>query len=64
MRAYQAYQDKRAHLVDFIEKFRANAKRASLVQSRIKAVEKMDENKPEEVEIESEWRFAIPNPGK
>merc|ERR1712012_866821 len=38
MRAYQAYQDKRAHLVDFIEKFRANAKRASLVQSRIKAV--------------------------
>jgi len=62
MRAYQAYQDKRAHLVDFIEKFRANAKRASLVQSRIKAVEKMDEIKPEEVEIESEWRFAIPNP--
>lgn len=62
MRVYQAYQDKRAHMMEFIEKFRANAKRASIVQSRIKAVEKMDLEAPEEVEIEALWRFSIPNP--
>lgn len=39
MRVYHAYQDKRAHMMEFIEKFRANAKRATMVQSRIKAVE-------------------------
>lgn len=62
MRVYQAYQDKRAHMMEFIEKFRANAKRATMVQSRIKAVEKMDAEAPEPVEIEPLWRFAIPNP--
>ncbi len=62
MRVYQAYQDKRAHMMEFIEKFRANAKRASIVQSRIKAVEKMDLEAPEKVEVEALWRFSIPNP--
>lgn len=42
MRVYQAYQDKRAHMMEFIDKFRASANRAKLVQSRIKTVEKMD----------------------
>jgi ATP-binding cassette subfamily F protein 3 len=49
-------------MMEFIEKFRANAKRASIVQSRIKAVEKMDLEAPEQVEIEAVWRFSIPNP--
>ena len=62
MRVYQAYQDKKAHMMDFINKFRANAKRASIVQSRIKAVEKMDLEAPAAVEIEAIWRFSIPNP--
>jgi ATP-binding cassette, subfamily F, member 3 len=62
MRVYQAYQDKRAHMMEFIDKFRANAKRASMVQSRIKAVEKMDLEAPEPVEVEATWRFSIPNP--
>lgn len=62
MRLYNAYQDKRAHLMEFINKFRANAKRASIVQSRIKAVEKMDIEAPGAVEIEALWRFSIPNP--
>jgi ATP-binding cassette, subfamily F, member 3 len=62
MRVYQAYQDKRAHMMEFIDKFRANAKRASMVQSRIKAVEKMDLEAPEPVEIDATWRFSIPNP--
>ena len=62
MRVYQAYLDKRAHLMDFITKFRANAKRASIVQSRIKAVEKMDLEAPQPVEVEQVWAFTIPNP--
>ena len=47
--------------MEFITKFRANAKRATMVQSRIKAVEKMDAEAPEAVEIDQVWRFAIPN---
>ncbi len=62
MRVYQAYQDKRAHMMEFITKFRASANRAKLVQSRIKAVEKMDLEAPEPVVVEALWRFSIPNP--
>lgn len=36
MRSYHAYQEKREHMMEFINKFRANAKRATMVQSRIK----------------------------
>jgi ATP-binding cassette subfamily F protein 3 len=61
MRVYQAYQSKRAHMMEFIEKFRANAKRATMVQSRIKTVEKMDAEAPEPVEIDPVWRFSIPS---
>jgi len=61
MRVYHAYQEKRDHMMEFITKFRANAKRATMVQSRIKAVEKMDAEAPEPVEIDAVWRFAIPN---
>lgn len=49
-------------MMEFITKFRYNAKRAALVQSRIKAVEKMDVEAPEMVEVEQVWRFSIPNP--
>lgn len=41
-REYAAQQAKRAHIQQFIDKFRYNAKRASLVQSRIKMLAKMD----------------------
>jgi ATP-binding cassette, subfamily F, member 3 len=61
MRQYQAYQAKREHMMEFINTFRANAKRASMVQSRIKAVEKMDAEAPEPVEVDQVWRFNIPN---
>ena len=61
MRVYQAYQAKREHMMEFITKFRANAKRATMVQSRIKAVEKMDAEAPEPVEVDAVWRFSIPN---
>eukprot|EP00978_Attheya_sp_CCMP212_P016973 scaffold44896_cov53-Attheya_sp.AAC.1 len=43
-------------------RFRTNAKRATLVQSRIKAVDKMDVLAPEPVEVPPIWRFSIPNP--
>lgn len=61
MRLYQAYMEKRDHMMEFINKFRANAKRATMVQSRIKAVEKMDAEAPEPVEVDKVWRFSIPN---
>jgi ATP-binding cassette, subfamily F, member 3 len=61
MRQFQAYQSKREHMMEFIDKFRANAKRATMVQSRIKAVEKMDAEAPPPVEVDSVWRFSIPN---
>ena len=61
-RVYQAYQDKRAHMMEFVDKFRASANRAKLVQSRIKAVEKMDLEAPEPVVVEQLWRFSILNP--
>mmetsp|Transcript_16138 Transcript_16138/g.38699 ORF Transcript_16138/g.38699 Transcript_16138/m.38699 type:complete len:804 (-) Transcript_16138:121-2532(-) len=62
MRVYQAYQDKRAHMMEFINKFRASAARAKLVQSRVKMVEKMDLEAPVPVSVEAMWRFSIPNP--
>jgi ATP-binding cassette, subfamily F, member 3 len=61
MRQYHAYLEKREHMMEFITKFRANAKRATMVQSRIKAVEKMDVDAPQAVEIDAVWRFSIPN---
>jgi ATP-binding cassette subfamily F protein 3 len=63
MRVYDAYASKRAHMMEFIEKFRANAKRATMVQSRIKTVEKMDLEAPEAVEVDPVWRFSIPCAG-
>ena len=61
-RVYEAYLDKRAHMQEFVDKFRFNAKRASVVQSRIKAIEKLDEEAPEDVVVEQVWRFSVENP--
>ncbi len=40
-REYDAQLEYRKHVQEFIDKFRFNAKRASLVQSRIKQLEKL-----------------------
>lgn len=40
-REYEAQQQLRAHTQEFIDKFRYNAKRASMVQSRIKMLERL-----------------------
>ncbi|KAH9621008.1 hypothetical protein KSS87_004545 [Heliosperma pusillum] len=40
-KAFESNERSRAHMQNFIDKFRYNAKRASLVQSRIKALDRM-----------------------
>jgi ATP-binding cassette subfamily F protein 3 len=62
-REWARYTERRAHMQAFVDKFRFNAKRASLVQSRIKAIEKLDR---EAVPLEDEdklIRFEFPDPG-
>ncbi|KAJ8321096.1 hypothetical protein KUTeg_002683 [Tegillarca granosa] len=55
---YEAQQQYREHVQEFIDKFRYNAKRASLVQSKIKLLEKLPELKPVEKETNVVLRFT------
>jgi ATP-binding cassette subfamily F protein 3 len=59
-RAHDAQQLKREHIIKFVDKFRASAARAALVQSRIKALNKMD--LVDKVEDDAEFQFAFPDP--
>ena len=56
-REYEAQMDHRKHVQEFIDKFRFNAKRASMVQSRIKHLEKLPDLKPVEKEAEVNLKF-------
>ncbi|XP_015519229.1 ATP-binding cassette sub-family F member 3 isoform X1 [Neodiprion pinetum] len=56
-REFEAQQAKRAHVQEFIDRFRYNANRASSVQSKIKMLEKLPELKPMEKEGEVTLRF-------
>ncbi|CAH0384049.1 unnamed protein product [Bemisia tabaci] len=56
-REIEAQQTHRAHVQEFIDRFRYNANRASSVQSKIKMLEKLPELKPIEKEIEVVLRF-------
>jgi len=56
-REYDAQLEHRQHIQAFIDKFRFNAKRASLVQSRIKALERLPELKPVEKETDVVLKF-------
>ncbi len=47
---YESQMEYRAHVQEFIDKFRYNAKRASMVQSRIKMLEKLPKLEPVIVE--------------
>jgi len=49
-REYESQMDYRKHVQEFIDKFRFNAKRASLVQSRIKMLEKLPVLEPVVIE--------------
>ena len=56
-REYEAQMEHRKHVQEFIDKFRFNAKRASLVQSRIKQLEKLPVLQPVEKETEVVLKF-------
>jgi len=56
-REYEAQMDHRKHVQEFIDKFRYNAKRASMVQSRIKQLERLPELQPVEKEPEAVLKF-------
>lgn len=60
-RQFEAQQAKIAHMQEFIDKNRANASRAALVQSRLKTIKKMD--KVEEIEEDAEFTMSFPSPG-
>ena len=56
-REYEAQLDHRKHVQEFIDKFRYNAKRASMVQSRIKQLERLPVLVPVEKEPEVTLKF-------
>ncbi|CAG9537682.1 unnamed protein product [Cercopithifilaria johnstoni] len=58
-REYEAQQQFRQHTQEFIDKFRYNAKRASMVQSRIKMLEKLPVLKP--IILEGEVKLSFPD---
>lgn len=62
LREYEAQKQLRQHTQEFIDRFRYNAKRAPLVQSKIKMLEKLPEIKPIEKEVPVVFRFPDPSP--
>ncbi|GMI76431.1 susceptible to coronatine-deficient Pst DC3000 5, general control non-repressible 20 [Hibiscus trionum] len=56
-KAVEANERARSHMQAFIDKFRYNAKRASLVQSRIKALERMEH--VDEIVNDPDWPFLL-----
>jgi len=61
-KAAESQDAKRKHIEEFINKFRCNAKRATLVQSRIKALKRMAEISV--VADDPEYIFTFPDPGE
>jgi len=59
-REYDSQMEHRAHVQEFVDKFRYNAKRASLVQSRLKHLEKLPELQAVELEPKITFRFIDP----
>jgi ATP-binding cassette subfamily F protein 3 len=59
-RTFAAQQDKIQHMKEFVDKFRASANRAALVQSRIKALKKLE--KVDDVEDDAEFTMEFPTP--
>jgi len=57
----EGVERQKKHIQAFVDKFRYNAKRASLVQSRIKALERIAD--VELYEEDSEYVFTFPDPG-
>eukprot|EP00177_Eucheuma_denticulatum_P005541 GFKZ01010072.1.p1 GENE.GFKZ01010072.1~~GFKZ01010072.1.p1 ORF type:complete len:725 (-),score=122.38 GFKZ01010072.1:2206-4380(-) len=62
-RTAESQEMKRAHIQKFVDKFRYNAKRASMAQSRLKMLQKMDEERVVLPSEEEEFSFEFPEPG-
>lgn len=62
-RSAESQEMKRAHIQKFVDKFRYNAKRASMAQSRLKMLQKMDEDRVVLPSEEDEFSFDFPEPG-
>ncbi|XP_039297067.1 ATP-binding cassette sub-family F member 3 [Nilaparvata lugens] len=61
-REWEAQQQHRAHVQEFIDRFRYNANRASSVQSKIKMLERLPELKNVEKEVEVVLKFPETEP--
>ncbi|KAI7815050.1 ABC subfamily F member 3 [Rhyzopertha dominica] len=61
-REYEAQMQHRAHVQEFIDRFRYNANRAASVQSKIKMLEKLPELKAIEKEVEVVLKFPDTEP--
>ncbi|KAJ0907059.1 putative ABC transporter, AAA+ ATPase domain, P-loop containing nucleoside triphosphate hydrolase [Helianthus annuus] len=59
-KAFESNERSREHMQAFIDKFRYNAKRASLVQSRIKALDRLGH--VDEVVNDPDYKFDFPTP--
>ncbi|CAM5999250.1 unnamed protein product [Sphagnum balticum] len=59
-KAFEANERTRGHIQAFVDKFRYNAKRASLVQSRIKALERIGH--VDAVVNDPDYKFDFPTP--
>eukprot|EP00178_Gracilaria_changii_P023980 TRINITY_DN723_c0_g2_i1.p1 TRINITY_DN723_c0_g2~~TRINITY_DN723_c0_g2_i1.p1 ORF type:complete len:722 (+),score=102.50 TRINITY_DN723_c0_g2_i1:67-2232(+) len=62
-RTAESQEMKRAHIQKFVDKFRYNAKRASMAQSRLKMLQRMDEERVILPSEEEEFSFTFPDPG-
>ncbi|OSX77596.1 hypothetical protein BU14_0142s0007 [Porphyra umbilicalis] len=62
-RAAESFEMRRAHVQKFVDKFRANAKRAAMAQSRIKLLQRMEEDRVVLPGEEEEFAFSFPEPG-
>ncbi|KAK9926366.1 hypothetical protein M0R45_023600 [Rubus argutus] len=59
-KAFESNERSRAHMQAFIDKFRYNAKRAALVQSRIKALDRLGH--VDEIVNDPDYKFEFPTP--
>ncbi len=60
--AFDKQQREIAHMQDFVRRFRAKATKASQAQSRLKALERMEQIAP--AHVDSPFEFSIPEPEK
>ncbi|GAA4649244.1 ATP-binding cassette domain-containing protein [Kistimonas scapharcae] len=58
--SYEKQQKQKAHLDDFIRRFRAKATKAKQAQSRLKALDRLEEIAP--AHVDSPFTFTLPEP--